>query len=77
MSKQEVIQKLEELENTKDYHTLALKVNYIRFYVRYGNLELKKNNMGYIIYVNDNDGMLLASIWEDDIINIDFEVIIK
>lgn len=77
MSKQEVIQKLEELENTKDYHTLALKVNYISFYVRYGNLELKKNNMGYIIYVNDNDGMLLASIWEDDIINIDFEVIIK
>lgn len=77
MSRQEIIQKLEELKNTKDYHTLALKVNYIRFYVHYGNLEFKKDNMGYVIYVKDNDGMLSASIWGDDIENIDFKVIIK
>lgn len=77
MSKQEIRKKLEELENTKDYHTLALKVNYIHFYVHYGNLEIKKDNMGYTVYVKDNEGMLSASIWENDIIDIVFGVIIK
>lgn len=77
MSKQEIRKKLEELENTKDYHTLALIVNYLRFYVDYSSLEFKKDNMGYTIYIKDNEGMLLASIWEDDITNIDFKVIIK
>lgn len=77
MSKQEIRKKLEELEHTKDYHTLALRVNYIHFYVDYSSLEFKKDNMGYTIYINDNEGMLLASIWEDDITNIDFKVIIK
>lgn len=77
MSKQEIRKKLEELEHTKDYHTLALKVNYLHFYVDYSSLEFKKDNMGYTIYIKDNEGMLLASIWEDDITNIDFKVIIK
>lgn len=75
MSKQEIRKKLEELEHTKDYHTLALRVNYLHFYVDYSSLEFKKDNMGYTIYVKDNEGMLLASIWEDDITNIDFKVI--
>lgn len=77
MSKQEIRKKLEELENAKDYHTLALRVNYLRFYVDYSSLEFKKDDTGYIIYIKDNDGMLSASIWEDDITNIDFKVIIK
>lgn len=77
MSKQEIRKKLEELENTKDYRTLALRVNYLRFYVDYSSLEFKKDNTGYTIYIKDNEGMLLASIWEDDITNIDFKVIIK
>lgn len=77
MSKQEIRKKLEELENTKDYHTLALRVNYLRFYVDYSRLEFKKDNTGYTIYIKDNEGMLSASIWEDDITNIDFKVIIK
>lgn len=77
MSKQEIRKKLEELENTKDYHTLALKVNYLHFYVDYSSLEFKKDIMGYTIYIKDNEGMLLASIWEDDITNIDFKAIIK
>lgn len=77
MSKQEIRKKLEELENTKDYHTLVLRVNYLRFYVDYSSLEFKKDNTGYTIYIKDNEGMLSASIWEDDITNIDFKVIIK
>lgn len=77
MSKQEVRKKLEELENIKDYHTLALKVNYIHFYVHYGNLEFRKDNLGYTVYVRDNNGELSASIWENDVMDIDFEVIIK
>lgn len=77
MSKQEIRKKLEELENTKDYHTLALRVNYLHFYVNYSSLEFKKDNTGYTIYIKDNEGMLSASIWEDDITNIDFKVIIK
>lgn len=77
MSKQEIRKKLEELENTKDYHTLALRVNYLHFYVDYNSLEFKKDNTGYTIYIKDNEGMLSTSIWEDDIINIDFKVIIK
>lgn len=76
MSKQEIRKKLEELENTKDYHTLALRVNYLHFYVDYSSLEFKKDNTDYIIYIKDNEGMLLASIWEDDITNIDFKVIV-
>lgn len=77
MSKQEIRKKLEELENTKDYHTLALRVNYLHFYVDYSSLEFKKDSTGYTIYIKDNEGMLSASIWEDDITNIDFKVIIK
>lgn len=77
MSKQEIRKKLEELEHTKDYHTLALRVNYLHFYVDYSSLEFKKDNMGYTIYIKDNEGMLITSIWEDDITNIDFKVIIK
>lgn len=76
MSKQEIRKKLEELENTKDYHTLVLRVNYLHFYVDYSSLEFKKDNTGYIIYIKDNKGMLSASIWEDDITNIDFKVIV-